>query len=218
MKCKECELEKDTSDFYKKGLYNGKQRYTLLCKNCHKDKYVVGNEVARNEYAIRYRIDNSEKHKASKAKYRANNKDKILAHNRLNSEKIRFRVNEWRKHKIENDILYRSKEAIRRVVSSGFRRMLEKKNARSIDILGCTNEFFIEYIESKFTEGMSWDNYGFYGWHLDHIKPISSAKSYEEIVELSNYTNFQPLWWIDNLKKSNKILDNNSKILSDVKC
>lgn len=49
---------------------------------------------------------------------------------------------------------------------------------------------------------MSWDNYG--RWHLDHIKPISLAKDEDEVYNLNHYTNFQPLWMLDNLKKSNK--------------
>ena len=53
---------------------------------------------------------------------------------------------------------------------------------------------------------MSWDNYGLHGWHIDHIIPISSAKTEEELYKLFYYTNLQPLWAIDNIKKGNKIL------------
>jgi hypothetical protein len=63
-----------------------------------------------------------------------------------------------------------------------------------------------KYIESKFKEGMSWDNYGVYGWHLDHIIPLSSAKNEEELKSLCHYTNLQPLWAFDNLSKFNKII------------
>ena len=51
---------------------------------------------------------------------------------------------------------------------------------------------------------MSWDNYG--KWHIDHIIPLSSANSEDDIYKLCHYTNLQPLWAEDNLKKSNKIL------------
>ena len=53
---------------------------------------------------------------------------------------------------------------------------------------------------------MGWDNYGINGWHVDHIIPLSSAKNENEIYELCHYTNLQPLWGTDNIKKSNKIL------------
>jgi len=53
---------------------------------------------------------------------------------------------------------------------------------------------------------MSWENYGRNGWHVDHIIPLSSAKTEEEIYKLCHYTNLQPLWEVDNIKKGNKII------------
>jgi hypothetical protein len=60
-----------------------------------------------------------------------------------------------------------------------------------------------EYIESKFYEGMSWENFG--QWQIDHIFPLSQAKSEEELYKLFHYTNIQPLWAKDNLEKSDKL-------------
>ena len=51
---------------------------------------------------------------------------------------------------------------------------------------------------------MSWENQG--KWHIDHITPLSSAKTEEEVYRLCHYTNLQPLWAEDNLKKGSKIL------------
>lgn len=68
--------------------------------------------------------------------------------------------------------------------------------------IGCDKENLIKYIESKFKNNMSWKNYG--EWQIDHIIPLSSAQTIEEIYALSHYTNLQPLWKIDNLKKGNK--------------
>lgn len=81
------------------------------------------------------------------------------------------------------------------------------KSGSSIDDLGCTVDEFIIYIESKFLAGMNWDNHGRRGWHLDHIIPISSfdLSNREEFLKAVHYTNIQPLWAIDNLRKSNKI-------------
>lgn len=62
------------------------------------------------------------------------------------------------------------------------------------------------YLENKFIDGMTWDNKGFYGWHIDHIIPLSSAKTEEEIYKLCHYSNLQPLWAEDNMKKGDKIL------------
>jgi hypothetical protein len=76
----------------------------------------------------------------------------------------------------------------------------------SLELVGLTAEDLKKYIESKFKEGMSWDNYGVYGWHLDHIIPLSSAKNEEGLKSLCHYTNLQQLWVFDNLSKFNKII------------
>ena len=77
------------------------------------------------------------------------------------------------------------------------------KNKKTEEILGCDYMFIKDYLETKFTEGMSWENYG--KWHIDHIIPLSSAKTKEEFYKLCHYTNLQPLWAEENLKKYNKI-------------
>jgi hypothetical protein len=52
---------------------------------------------------------------------------------------------------------------------------------------------------------MTWDNYGRGGWHIDHIIPSSSAIDIESLIKLQHYTNLQPLWAIDNMKKGSKL-------------
>ena len=72
------------------------------------------------------------------------------------------------------------------------------------EILGCDWITAHNYLECRFTEGMNWNNYG--EWHIDHIIPLASAKSNEELITLCHYTNLQPLWAFDNLSKGSKIL------------
>ena len=66
-------------------------------------------------------------------------------------------------------------------------------------------DFFKEYISTKFKEGMSWDNHGFEDgkWHLDHIKPLAlfDLTNPEQFKEAAHYTNYQPLWAKENLRK-----------------
>ena len=71
-------------------------------------------------------------------------------------------------------------------------------------LLGCSYEEVREHLSKQFTEGMSWDNYG--EWHIDHIIPLASATTEEEVLKLYHYTNLQPLWAKDNLSKGCKIL------------
>jgi hypothetical protein len=82
---------------------------------------------------------------------------------------------------------------------------LEKTNA-SISYLGCSPQYFKEYIEKKMTAEMNWDNI-----HLDHIKPVSkfNLDDHEEFLDCCHYSNFQPLLGEDNLEKSNRWNDEN---------
>ena len=70
--------------------------------------------------------------------------------------------------------------------------------------MGCSPEFLKEHLQSKFKDGMNWDNYG--SWHIDHIIPLSSAKTTEEFNTLCHYTNLQPLWASENLSKGKKMV------------
>lgn len=79
-----------------------------------------------------------------------------------------------------------------------------KKNLTTEEILGCSIPDFVSHIESQFKVGMSFDNRK--DWHLDHIIPISYAKTEEEIIKLNHYTNYQPLWASENLAKGNKYI------------
>ena len=82
-----------------------------------------------------------------------------------------------------------------------------KKCGKALELLGCSIEYFMDYLESALKQGMVWMNYGQYGWHLDHIKPciafdLSDPKQQEECF---HYTNLQPLWWWENISKNEMI-------------
>ena len=82
-----------------------------------------------------------------------------------------------------------------------------KKTFTYKELFGCEPDLLKDFIKEKFTEGMSYDNYG--KWQIDHIKPISSFDllNDDEIKQCFHYTNLQPLWKEDNLHKSNKIIN-----------
>lgn len=201
VKCIKCRKFLELSEFHKRGKNkNGDQIYRNDCKECFIKSIDRGKAL---EYAKKYRIENREKQLASQKKYRAKNKDKTSEYNKINKEASRRRVKEWISRNKDNE-MYASKKSIRDAVRRGFKNINTPKARKTEEILGCSFEFFRSHIESMFLDGMSWSNHGYYGWHLDHIIPISSAKTLEDINKLSHYTNFQPLWWIDNLRKSNK--------------
>jgi hypothetical protein len=102
------------------------------------------------------------------------------------------------------DDLYKFKSDMRNTVYHSFKRKGYKKNSKACQILGEEWDVVKKYIESQFSEGMTWDNYG--EWVFDHKIPISICETIEETIILNHYTNFQPLWAKDNLQKSDKIL------------
>lgn len=76
------------------------------------------------------------------------------------------------------------------------------KRSKTAEILGCSFPEFSRHIESQFVRGMSWSNRD--EWHIDHIVPASSAKTYEEAIKLNHFTNLRPLWARDNMRKGAK--------------
>lgn len=121
-----------------------------------------------------------------------------------NSEKIKEYQNNYIKNKRLNNPVFKLKFNIRNLIRNSIKKQGYSKKSKTFEILGCSFEEFKEYLEKQFTEGMTWNNAG--EWHLDHIYPISLAKDEQEVIRLNHYTNFQPLWAIDNIKKGNKII------------
>jgi len=93
----------------------------------------------------------------------------------------------------------------RTILNNTFKRIGTKKQDKTIELLGYSAIELKEHIEKLFVEGMSWENHG--EWHIDHIKPVSKFDKTEKISIINSLDNLQPLWAVDNLKKSNKIIN-----------
>jgi DNA/RNA endonuclease G (NUC1) len=102
------------------------------------------------------------------------------------------------------DSIYRIKQALRRRINHALRGT--SKSAPTFTLLGCPIDIFRAHLEKQFKPGMSWSNYG--KWHIDHIRPCASfdLSKQEEQKKCFHYTNLQPLWALDNLHKSSRIL------------
>ena len=124
-------------------------------------------------------------------------------------KKIKHRLQRRRSYmksyyrKQRNDPIIVLKTRLRNTLNQSFRRMFFGKGSATEAILGCSWEFFASHVEQQFTEGMNFDNHG--DWELDHIVPLSSAKTIEEVVKLNHYTNIRPLWKNENRKKGAKL-------------
>ncbi len=117
---------------------------------------------------------------------------------------VKARKYEIHRDRLENDPIYKISRNIRKRIHSVMRTEYSQNTlGKGIDLFGCSGVELQAHIESLFTEGMTWDNYGPYGWHVDHIIQVRyfDLSDDEQVKQCNHYTNLQPLWWQDNLSK-----------------
>ena len=136
-------------------------------------------------------------------KYHDNELKRSNKYYQKNKEKINKRIAEYNKLRYKNDSLIKLKCCLRSRIYSIFKKAGHEKQNISTNLLDIKFEIVKIYIEKQFKKNMTWNNYG--QWHIDHIIPLSSAKTKKELIELCHYTNLQPLWRIENKLKNNKI-------------
>ena len=178
-RCSKCFIEKNINEFNNDNRPSAKFGKRSECKDCGK--------IIRLEYYSKKEI------KEKKKKY-------LIEYTKNNLDKIRRRRNEWFKKKTNEDVLFRLSRNLRNRIY----KTIKNSNLKTEELIGIELEEFILYLESKFEKGMTWENYG--DWQIDHIIPLSSGKNEYELYSLCHYTNLQPLWKLDNIKKSNKII------------
>ena len=154
----------------------------------------------------RWSKENPEKNRKNSKKWRKNNLASAKAANARSRIKNREYNNEyskaWQKAKRKTDPTYRLMSSLRSRCNDIAKCLsLGKKPASTLEMCGCSVEELKKHFESLFTEGMTWENYGRYGWHVDHIRPVCSFSA-EEWRLVNHYTNLQPLWAHDNTIKS----------------
>ena len=152
-----------------------------------------------------YRESNRDKVLLKKKAYREANKDKIKLSGKVYRESNKDKINSYFKNKTKTDIQYKLGKNLRGRLGSAVKN--NQKAGSAVRDLGCTIPELKQYLESKFLPGMSWDNWTIDGWHIDHIKPLSSFNltDRQQFLEACHYTNLQPLWAKDNLLKSDMV-------------
>ena len=127
-------------------------------------------------------------------------------------QKSKGNKREYRKHyereRRKHDPEYKLKYVLNRRLYKILKNKNIKRDKRSMELLGCTSEELKNHLESQFKKGMSWRNYGKFGWHIDHIIPCASfdLSDSEQQKICFHYTNLQPLWAIENIKKGKRTL------------
>ena len=188
--CIKCKKEKELTEFAKGR--KSKDGYRNQCKSCLNDLAKIRYENLSEEEKYRKRIRKNELNK----KYWKNNIDDPEF--KLKQKKKR-RENHLKRME---DPLYKLKVSFSRRLNKLLKRVECNRSTNKpyyLDKLGCSFEEFKIYLESKFEDWMTWENYGLYngelnyGWDIDHIIPSVTAKTEDDIYNLSHYTNLQPL-------------------------
>lgn len=192
--CIVCEDTKPLTEFSKNNSYKGKQYYSGKCKACVNDsnqQYYKEHADKIKEQTGQYYEDNKAELKAKMLEYQKEHRDEANARNRKYVDKNR--------NNSSFKLIKNQRERTRKALLGKI------KTAHTLDLLGCTVEELKTHLQSKFTSGMHWNNYG--KWHVDHILPCSrfDLSITEEQQKCFHYSNLQPLWAVDNLKKGNRI-------------
>lgn len=227
--CPQCEIWKPRSEYKKRKITpKSKSGMNSECKECE-SKRNRRNYLAKREYRIEqarlWREANPEKRQAYDVAYRERHPDRVkesaekwYATDPLAKNKKATYAAEWRarnpdkvkeiiaksSRKRQQNPEVRINDAIGRAIRSSLPRG-GKAGRRTFSLLGYSKQELMEHLERQFKTGMTWDNYGLYGWHIDHIRPKTSFEF--ETTEDAGFgecwalSNLQPLWAKENLKK-----------------
>lgn len=230
--CTKCQLEINLCGFNKDKT--SKDGLQTQCKNCkkeyrknNKDKLnILQQQYRKNnpdkvasfnqnsiEYQKKYYLLNKEDKNKKSKNYYQENKSKILIKQKEYANLNKSNRNKNEINRRRNDKLYKLTVSIRNLIGQSFKNLGVKKNTKTSIILGCTFEEFRTYLESKFEPWMDWENKGNpkdgifelnKTWDIDHIIPLTSANTVEELLKLNHYTNLQPLcsYYNRNIKKN----------------
>ena len=199
--CNICQLELSLDNFSKDKSTKDNLRNT--CKKCDSIRYadyVKNNKEKVAESQKKYKLKNKERLKEYSKKHNEDFKLKNgVSRHTLWDRENKARRKELLQHRLKTDPVFALKYRLRSSLNSIFRYNGYTKKHKSHDILGCSYEEFKSHLESLWEPWMNWENRGLYngelnyGWDIDHIIPVSTAKSEDELINLNHYTNLQPL-------------------------
>lgn len=132
-----------------------------------------------------------------------NNKEYIKQKNNeyyyANKEVVMKKALIRQKERLKTDRMYLLSRRLRNRLYCALKTKNWKKHTKFALYIGCDSETLVNHIQVQFKDGMSWDNQG--QWHIDHIIALDSATTEEELHKLCHYTNLQPMWALDNIRK-----------------
>jgi hypothetical protein len=193
---------------------------SCICRECDKNRSKNRKiEINTNEEKLQTCIDCKNQYPATYDYFYKNPKTKNGTSSRCKNcnkkwdREHRFNINKYKKERYYNDIKYRITVLLRSRVGQAIKKGKGVKFKKTMELVGCDLESLKKHLESLFVDGMTWDNCG--EWHIDHIRPCSSfdlTKESEQKI-CFHYSNLQPLWATENLKKSDSYNVNNTHTL-----
>lgn len=159
------------------------------------------NEQQREKYK-----ENPQAFKERKDRYIASHIEEVKESRHRYKVENRQKYTDYQRNKRQSDPVYKFRSSFTHLMSLYRRRKGYTGNKGTWEMVGCDFDTFLAYIQGQFTEGMTIENYG-HGkgcWNIDHIVPISTAQTDEDIERLNHYTNLRPMWATDNYRKSKK--------------
>ena len=186
------------SEYNKKQYINNKEKNIKRAKEYreeNKEKLVSAKKI--------YVFEHKDEVKQQKKSWYEKNKEQILLSKKERYNKNKKAIIQWQMEYTKTNIQERIRHSLRVRLSHALRNNFKAGSA--VRDLGCSIQELIIHLENKFLPGMSWANYG--SWHIDHIMPLSKfdLTDREQFLQACCYTNLQPLWAEDNLKKGSSI-------------
>ena len=207
--CVKCNQDKPISMFR---IRDDKPIPRKKCKDCereearirNKQNYITNREKILND-CKKYYQSNKEKVKARTTRYYENHKEEMKEKRKEYVKKHRSVYNEQARQRYKTDEVFRLKVRIRNMIKDSFTRRKHQKNKTTCELLGCDIPFFIKYLKNTYRKNYNeeWDIS--IPVDIDHIIPLDTATTKEEVEKLCHYTNLQLLKASDNRKKHNKL-------------
>jgi len=199
-------VTKEEKKSYAKAYYESNKDNKKAYYEANKDNIKSYNKAYYESNKDKRRANyesNKDKKKAYAKAYNKANKDKRKAYYEANKDNMKAYAKAYNKAKRKTDPLFKLKCNLRGRTYLAFKSKGYKKESKTAKTLGASYRIVKKHLERQFTDGMNWENYG--DWHVDHIIPLASAKTKDELINLCHFRNLQPLWAEDNFSKGCKI-------------
>jgi hypothetical protein len=208
--CNTCCSEKAFSEYYLSPKTGSPLR---ICKECHKEKMRIRRESMRDILALKqkeYRKRKPDVCRQAALNWKEKNKEKVAEYHReyywKTHKRQRVVRNARQKRKLASDTSFKMRDTMTRRILLALKTQGQSKKCSAVKYLGCSIDELKNWLQSKFTRKMNWQNHGSY-WHIDHVIPCDSFDLSEEKQAMAcfHFTNLQPLTARENIKKGNKI-------------